>query len=110
MSRPSEPETEIFSVAWPDRCVGQAVLEWPWKLIEISSNYEGLENETFLFNMESDPGEIDNLADSYPDLVKCLSKKIEKDVANLGGKGAYVKGLVIDPEMKEQLRALGYIL
>ena len=109
MLRPKARETEIFSVAWPERCVGHAILEWPWKLIEIYSNYEGLENESFLFNVETDPGETENLAGSYPDLVKRLSKKIEKDVANLGGKGAYVKSLVIDPEMKEQLKALGYI-
>lgn len=109
MLRPKARETEIFSVSWPKRCVGHAILEWPWKLTEIYSNYEGLENESFLFNVETDPGETENLAGSYPDLVKCLSKKIEKDVANLGGKGTYVKNLVIDPEMKEQLRALGYI-
>ncbi len=109
LSSPSNRGTEVFSVAWPGRCVAQAVIERPWKLIKISSNYEGLENETFLFNVETDPGETENLAGQYPDLVKYLSKKIEKDVASFVGRGTYAKNLVIDSEMKEQLKALGYI-
>lgn len=59
--------------------------------------------------LETDPGEIDNLASLCPDLVKCLSKKMRNGVDNFGGTGTYVNNLKIDSEMLGQLKALGYI-
>jgi arylsulfatase A-like enzyme len=102
-------ETEVFSVAWPKRCVGHAILDWPWKLIWIDTNYEGRENETLLFNLEKDPGETENLAVSRPDLVKKLAKKMKEGVSCYGKSGNWAKDTKMDEEMEARLKALGYL-
>lgn len=102
-------EAEVFTVAWPGRCVGQAVLDWPWKLIQLETNYEGVENATYLFNLEVDPDEIKNQADTHPDLVKKLSELMKKRVSSYGTGGSYSSDTKMDDDMKERLKALGYL-
>lgn len=55
----------------------RAILEDQWKLIELFVNNP--EKRRFeLFNLNSDPGEIANVADQYPDKVNELKQKLFK--------------------------------
>ncbi len=95
---------------WPKRCIGKAVMDWPWKLIKIDQNYEGLEHETLLFNLKTDPGEVKNLALERPELVEKLTKTMQDGIKRYGGdKKKYAETTKIDPEMEERLKALGYL-
>jgi arylsulfatase A-like enzyme len=51
-------------------------IDFPWKLI-LPDKTNKPEAETELFNIEKDPHENENLAGSFPDIVKDLQKKIE---------------------------------
>ena len=50
----------------------QALVRWPWKIIQIQSDSDdantltGDRNKWFLFNLVDDPGETINLANQYP--------------------------------------------
>jgi len=101
---------DLYSVSWPGRCVGQAILDWPWKLIRVESNYEGTKDASFLFNLEGDPHETDNQAESRPDLVKELSDRMRERAAAYYGTGAnYSQVIKLDQETTESLKALGYL-
>lgn len=104
-----EEETEVFSVAWPKRCVGQAAINWPWKLIKLESNYESEEGRTFLFNLELDPGEIKDMSRERPEIVEELSKSLEKKIGTYDSGGKYCNNAKLDKQMEKQLRALGYM-
>ena len=58
-----------------------AVREGPWKLLHrphdttTTSSGSGLEVETFLVDLSSDPGELTNLAAAHPEIVERLSAR-----------------------------------
>jgi len=60
-----------------------------------------------LFDLEKDPEERENVADSHPELVRRIIQAVQRlyDEAEL----RKTRKLEIDEELKEQLKALGYI-
>jgi len=60
---------------------GAAIRSGKWKLIEF---YEL--NKTELYDLETDPGENNNLADIYPEKVNELSNKLFQLQQNTGAK------------------------
>jgi len=58
----------------------KAVYQWPWKLVVV-------QNKTFLYNLEEDEFERNDLSASHPLLVASLSKKLTNNSA-LPSKGA----------------------
>ncbi|MBW2276079.1 MAG: sulfatase [Deltaproteobacteria bacterium] len=100
---------KIFVVAWEKRCVAQGILRWPWKLIRIQQNYEGLTDAEKLFNLQDDPGEFDDMASRRPELIDKLTGGMRKVVSGLEGGEHYAETRDLDPEMEERLKALGYL-
>jgi arylsulfatase A-like enzyme len=105
----AEVKDKIFTVAWEKRCVAQGILRWPWKFIRVEQNYEGLNNVDMLFNLEEDPGELDDLAQQRPDLVDKLAGGIKNVVSEFEGAEHFTETRDLDPEMEERLKALGYL-
>jgi len=85
--------------------------EGHWKLIKLyhadeakKVQYQG--ESTFLFNLENDPGEKQNLKDLRPELVVRLKREIAEMMKEIP-RGQEEGPLTED--MKEALRALGYV-
>jgi arylsulfatase A-like enzyme len=80
-----------------------AINDGRWKLI---AHYTGTAYTQFeLFDLETDPGEMDNVYDRYPDQVAPL-------LAQLEGFGAILENPPrpsMDAELMDRLRALGYV-
>lgn len=78
-------------------------LDWPLKLIQ---DFKYTTSE--VYDLLEDPGERQNLVDSAdPDLMRII-RQMRRDVRAL--REASVGGAVeLDPELREQLRSLGYI-
>ncbi len=109
--RPEEPpqsRPRYFDIRWDKRCIASAILEWPWKLIRVQSNYEGLSNQDLLFHLEKDPGETRNLATDHKDLVQEMGRRLSQAMARFDLEG------LPEPENVEHLmdpavlQALGY--
>ncbi|MBX7184998.1 MAG: sulfatase-like hydrolase/transferase [Vicinamibacteria bacterium] len=75
-----------------------ALVLWPFKYIE------GPHVESALFDLEQDPGEVQNLAAREPEQARAMSLLLRQ----LAGPGS-VRGAVPDPAAEERLRALGYV-
>lgn len=66
--------------------------------------------ETRLFDVESDPGEQENLADQRTEIVRRLRDQLLTQVAESTAQGALEKRTAPVPdELVEQLRTLGYV-
>jgi arylsulfatase A-like enzyme len=109
--RPEEEpgsRTHYFNVRWDKRCVASAILKWPWKLIHVESNYEGLTEEYLLYRLDRDPKETLNLSDSEPARVQRMAAELVEAMAQYESEG------LPEPENVEHLmdpailRALGY--
>ncbi len=59
-----------------------------------------------LYNLAEDPDETTNLVDRYPEKVAALQRLIEERFAGLVDRGLEQE---IPEDLKEELRALGYI-
>ena len=75
-----------------------------------------------LYNLASDPGETQNLADKYPDRVKKMGAKISavnnrslkllksmSKTAKATGETSSIRPGKVDQDVIDQLKALGYL-
>lgn len=76
----------------------QSALDWPWKLIVTPYKHQ-----VELYNLESDPEELRDVASANPEVVDRLAKEIE---AWRGGALSIDRP---DPENMKKLEALGYV-
>ena len=62
-----------------------------------------------LFDLETDPGETENLMDKQPEIAAGLSRKIETWRKSF--KAAEIRGASadFDDKMKDRLKSLGYL-
>ena len=80
-----------------------------WKFILNKESSQLLEKPRFeLFDLEQDPGEQNNVADAYPDVVKRLELQVVTFIADQQGASAK-DWVTADSEVLDQLRALGYV-
>ena len=81
------------------------VLSWPWKLIYIPDGGAGVYE---LYNLKADPGELYNLIGTEP----LLEERLRKEVlawAEAGEKLYFPVGVSLEEEVREALKALGYV-
>jgi len=85
--------------------------EGHWKLIELyhadeanKKQYRG--ESTFLFNLENDPGERENLKDLKPELVARLKREIAEMMKGISPSR---EDDTLTEDMERALRALGYV-
>lgn len=83
-----------------------SVIRYPWKLIQKAE-----EGTVELFNLAVDPREQHSVSDEHPDIVASLGRILSETLSDVGAKASYLidPGAVEDPELREQLRALGYL-
>ncbi len=67
-----------FETRWPERFVGSSIVSLPWKLIWVEGNYEGLSNQTLLFDLARDPLERQELSAEHPEVVQQLKLALEE--------------------------------
>jgi hypothetical protein len=92
--------------------VGLSLIQDGWKLISNLRSADGRNQPRYeLFNLSRDPGEQANLAGVHPDRVEQMDVALmEWSARNLGlaqTNSTAPEG--VDPEVLEQLRALGYL-
>ena len=81
----------------------QAIVTWPYKLI-----FEPKSKRRQLFDLESDPGEADDISTDKPEIVEELERRLRERLA--GEEPSQADGSVtLTDEMEEELRALGYL-
>ncbi len=62
-----------------------------------------------LYDVDADPGETNNLADARPDIARAFEVKARTFIANQWEQADTNDTTAMDPEVLEQLRALGYV-
>ena len=100
---------ELYAIDWPKRCVAQAVVQWPWKLLHIERNYDGLRGVSALYDLSADPGELDDVAAAHPERVVAMQAVLEEQVAALDSEDHWADAAPKDESIEERLRALGYV-
>lgn len=112
-------ERAIFSEHREDpvvRLMGQgsgvmlSVLSGHWKFILNETGSQLIEKPRFeLYDMEHDPREKTNVAGAHPDVVQRLEREIEKYLAKHRRETPTEPAEAMDPDVRDQLRALGYV-
>ena len=75
--RPKHAMINTTGGFWVDQEADFALRKGKWKLIIITQREDRLE-ERFLFNIEEDLGEENNLIEEYPDLAEELETLLER--------------------------------
>jgi arylsulfatase A-like enzyme len=83
-----------------------ALRQGPWKLIRRGSTHSP---DWRLYNLQDDPGELHDVADTYPDTLAALRGYLEGRLAELAKVTLMEISSTTDPELLERLRSLGYI-
>jgi arylsulfatase A-like enzyme len=96
----------VATVAWDERCTARSILDWPYKLIDVESSYEGAAGRLLLYDLASDPHERVDLAEREPEVVRRLSEELERALADLQRRALAPPGNAQDIE--RHLDALGY--
>jgi arylsulfatase A-like enzyme len=86
---------------------GSSVIEHPWKLIRRSGS-ERREHKLELYDLRQDPSEKVNLVQKYPEVASYLLSLIETHERS-GDRRLKPGKVVIDEELRERLKALGYV-
>ena len=61
-----------------------------------------------LYDLAADPGERENLVDSRPEEARLLREQLAEWIRSQSQRAAEHEPLAIDPQLAEELRALGY--
>jgi arylsulfatase A-like enzyme len=81
-----------------------------WKLFHIEGRNGA--SRRLLFDLAADPFELDDVAGAHPELADALASALLSTLEAQRRKGAALRGpeaaAAIDPELAEELRALGY--
>ena len=103
-----EQEPLHLVVDFPPRLDAHGIIDGRHKLIAIDRNYEGARRKLRLYDLLTDPGERDNLAQTRPELVTALLEKLGRGVRRYELASALPSAPVSDELDLERLRALGY--
>lgn len=74
-----------------------------WKFFSVE------EGEDELYDLEVDPWELDNVIGQYPEIAARMSSQLEKSVREAYSNGKKDAPAQVDPELRRQLEALGYV-
>lgn len=99
----------VSRVDSPDRCQARSLRMGKHRLLVIDRNYEGLENTSFLYDLEADPGETRDLSGEHPALVRRLQAELDAIEAAQRPPSDPPARYRVDPEERAALEALGYL-
>jgi len=102
------PARALYADLWQSRAGRrqpylQATLFGPWKFIN------GMEEGPLLFNLDADPGDLDNRFGAYPQLGTELRQRFVEFEAESRHFAPEFEDAVQDEATNEELRALGYV-
>jgi choline-sulfatase len=104
-----EPRTAGAALARADREDGESLLALRGarhKLIRAERN--GRETRAWLFDVGSDPRELDDLASAEAERIETLREALRTRVAQLRARGTSARTIRLDDAMREMLDQLGY--
>ena len=98
----------VSSLENPGRCEARALRLGRHRLLVIERNYEGLENESFLYDLEADPDETRDLRNERPELFARLLSELHAIEDNRGSPPEPRTRYRLNPDERAALEALGY--
>lgn len=93
----------------PKRCVARTLRRGAFELMVIDRNYEGVQGEVRLYNLEKDPGERSDLAGVHPELRDALRERLERTFEAFEEGRFESRVQPLDEGEREALEALGYL-
>jgi arylsulfatase A-like enzyme len=100
----SLPKRPLYSEVTLGDETARAIVEFPWKLIH---KFKAGTSE--LYNLETDPGEQTNLAETRADIKAPLEQRLLQWAKDTKPLWSEEKPAELSPEAIEQLRAMGYM-
>ena len=108
-----DPAHPIVAEVYPLPCMNE---DKPWRQLGdwravVEGRYKfvwGGRGRHLLFDLEADPEESVNLLEAHPDVARRMREAMEAYFAALPEPGE-VQEVLLDPEILEQLRAVGYL-
>ncbi len=92
------------------RCVGRALVHGGYKLVLLEDDYTLTGERLFLFDLDADPGDREDLSESLPEVVADLRARLDRFVARADAAAvALDDDSAVEPLDEETLRALGYL-
>ncbi|RLE18987.1 MAG: hypothetical protein DRJ65_20745 [Acidobacteria bacterium] len=109
-----EPDSDqsrerLTQTAWKSRCVARGISSRGFRLIEIERNYERVENELRLYDLDGDPREENDISGRHPQITKELRQELHRrfdELTQAGGPQPENRKDLLD---QDRLRALGYV-
>lgn len=107
---PADAESRALLARLEAESWGRAsmIQDWPYRMMEIQSDYQGRKNVVSLFNVEIDPGERVDLAAADPDRVKALRSRAKQLRRELLRDSYQNAPAALSEEERRGLEALGY--
>jgi arylsulfatase A-like enzyme len=99
----------LYQVAWRGRCKGRAIADDGLKLIEIESNYEGLQDVVRLYDEQADPGETADLSSERTEAVDRLRAELARLFKEAAARAVAPPENRLNQLDEDRLKALGYI-
>ncbi|MFQ5515361.1 MAG: sulfatase, partial [Myxococcota bacterium] len=101
--------TRLHQTSWESRCLGRAIVESGYKLIEIDRDWQSNESRTLLFDLSSDPDERHDMSAKRPLVVRRLEHRLDELFEHYASLSSGEPENVRKQMDEERLRALGYV-
>lgn len=99
----------LTQTAWEGRCVARGISSQGFRLVEIERDYEGLDHRTRLYDLSSDPLELQDVSSKHPQVTRDLRRQLNhrfKELDQLAGPQPLNRKDQLD---QDRLKALGYV-
>ena len=102
------PARTLYADLWPAHTL---VLREPWQRATIDGHFKLIQGPggPMLFDLDRDWLDVHNRADAYPDLVLDLRRRHQEFEARSPRLEREFEDTVLDPQLNDELRALGYV-
>ncbi len=107
-SRGAAPSPRLHETAWRKRCIARSIVEDGYKLIVVDANYEGRRDVEWLFELDRDPDEAEDLSEARPEVAARLRRSLTERFDAFSAQASSVPENVIEELDRERLEALGY--
>jgi arylsulfatase A-like enzyme len=109
-SEPGNDAVIVLNAAnYPERFVGLRTPAWKYlRRLRMSGPPVSSFPAEQLYDLRTDPAEANDLSSEQPERVASLRAELDRQLAALGPRAAAQAVQVVDPALREKLRALGY--
>lgn len=104
-----EERPRLFSVSWPGRAVAKALEEGPWKLVRLTSSFDGRQDTHLLYDVAKDRAESTDLAETHPEERARQATRLDTLAAAAAVDALPQAENILEKMDFEALEALGYV-